>query len=226
VSEQDLELLEDYLDGALTPEESERLRARLAEQSVLAATLDELRDQRAARAVLWASLEPREDEAGRFAERVIIAARRQDRQSRVWRVGRFGTAAAACVLLGVFMGWLGRDRAPIPLATGTGPFNQGVDVVVGPPVPTTTQTLGVIVQEIQFNNPPRPPRPMLVVSKITNAPAGDAPGLQVGDLLLSIDGERVPNVPALQAALGGRRGMRVLRIVRDGQVHEVAIRFE
>jgi S1-C subfamily serine protease len=222
VSEQDLELLEDYLDGALAPEESARLRTRLADESDFAEALDELRDQRASRAAVWASLEPGEDDADRFAERVITAARRQDRQSRVWRMGRFGGVAAACMLLGVFMGWLGRDRGPALPLTST--FDPSVGIVSGPPV--STEPLGVVVREIQVKDSPRTPRPMLIVSEITSPPAAGGKGLEVGDLLLTIDGERVPNVAALATVLSSRSGMRVLRILRDGQVHEVAIRYE
>jgi hypothetical protein len=228
VSEQDLERLEDYLDGTLAPDESVALHARLADDADLDAALGELAEQRASRAAAWATLEPTQDAADRFAERVIAATRRQERQSRLWRAGRFGTAAAACVLLGLFMGWLGRDRDNPATLTNT--FDPGVGVVVGPPVPmpapVPAASLGVLVREIQFPDPPRQPRPMLVVSEVTTPAQVGGPGLQVGDLLLSVDGERVPNVPALAAAVANRRGMRVLRILRDGQVHEVAIRFE
>lgn len=117
VSEQDLELLDEHLDGALSPEEVDRVRTRLAREPGLAAALADLEAERAARSAGWASLEPDDKQASAFARRVSVAARRQETWSHVGRYARFGSAAAACMLLGYFVGWAGQDG---PGSTGPG----------------------------------------------------------------------------------------------------------
>jgi hypothetical protein len=227
VSEQDLELLEDCLDGELSPGESERLHARLEKEPELAEVLDELRGERAARSAVWASLEPSEGHANRFAERVIATAKRQERKSRFWQVGRFGSAAAACLVLGVFLGWIGRDRGITNYPGPTAPINPHIVVAPAAPMPApAAQSLGVLVSEIQVQSSSRPPRPMLIVSEVTTPAVAPGVGLEVGDLLLSVDGERVPNVATLAAVLARRPGIRVLSIVRDGEVRDLRVQFQ
>jgi len=112
VPEQDLELLEEYLDGALPPGEAERLRGRIGREPELAAALEELEADRASRAAVWSALEPDEAEVQRFAKRVTTAARRTEVWGHVRRYARFGSAAAACLLLGYFVGWAEQGRGP------------------------------------------------------------------------------------------------------------------
>jgi S1-C subfamily serine protease len=57
-----------------------------------------------------------------------------------------------------------------------------------------------------------------------NSPAAVA-GLRTGDLILSLDGQRVRDVRALAAAIESRGGTRVLRIVRDSELVDVGVRF-
>lgn len=124
VSEQDLERLEEHLDGALAPDEAERLRDRLAREPRLGAALAELEAERAARAAVWASLEPDEEHARSFARRVSTAARRQESWSHVGRYARFASAAAACMLVGYFAGWAGQDGGPGAGGMGGTSVNQ------------------------------------------------------------------------------------------------------
>ena len=119
----DLDLLESHLDGALPPDEAAALGVRLSADAELAATLDELRSQRADRSAVWAALEPGDRAVEQLCWRVrgAVAAERNPPGVRrphwasfrpdPWRVARFTSAAAACVLLGFFGGRLGRGPA-------------------------------------------------------------------------------------------------------------------
>lgn len=128
VSEQDLERLDEHLDGALPANEAERLRTRLAREPGLAAALADLEAERAARSAVWASLEPDEKQASAFARRVLMAARRQETWGHVRRYARFGSAAAACMLIGYFVGWAAQD-GPGAAGPGRGPGGSGINQI-------------------------------------------------------------------------------------------------
>jgi hypothetical protein len=231
VPEQLLEQLEEYLDGALPPDEVERLNARLASDSELAELLDELRDEREARAAVWRAMEPEQPQANAFADRVITAAhRRAPRElgwSRAGRFAQFGSAAAACLLLGFFFGWLGRDRGNdngIAFQPGAATVNQVVD---GPTVssPTPTGQLGVVINEIRFQAPGGN-QAMLVVGRVLQNSTAAGAGLRQGDVLLSVDGQSVEDMRSLLSVLRSGQGVRVLRILRDRQVRELSIQLQ
>ncbi len=111
-SEQDEELLEAYLDDALSSDEVERISRRLTDDPALTAALDSLRKQRRARMAVWESLEPGETEASAFAAKVVRNCRRQRLMSSVSWFTRVGGAAAACILVGLGGGWYMWGRAP------------------------------------------------------------------------------------------------------------------
>jgi hypothetical protein len=232
VPEQLLEQLEEYLDGALAPEEVERFNARLGTDQELAELLDELRADRETRGLLWRANEPGLAQANAFADRVITAARRNTRREFNWgRLGRsaqFGSAAAACLLLGFVFGWLGRDRGQsnfVGFASNAPAVNQ---VSTGGPIvsdPSPTPQLGVVINEIRFQAPGRQPVPMLVVANVAQT-ATAAGGLREGDVLLSIDGEAVSDLRSLAKVLRSRDGLRQLQILRNRQVRELTIQVQ
>ena len=134
----DLELLECHLDDALPPAEAAALRLRLSADAELSRLLDDLRSQRADRAELWAALEPDDRAVEQLCWRVrgAVAAELSPplaRRPQWWsftpdpfRVARFGSAAAACLVLGFFGGRLGRGPAPQPsVATSTSFVSPG-----------------------------------------------------------------------------------------------------
>jgi hypothetical protein len=232
VPEQLLEQLEEYLDGALAPDEVERLNVRLAADPELAELLDELRAERETRALVWRANEPTQASATALADRVITAAHRNTRREFNWgRLGRsaqFGSAAAACLLLGFFFGWLGRDRGQ----TNFGGFPSNAPALnqvstAGPIVsdPAPTPQLGVVINEIRFQAPGRQPVPMLVVGKVAQESAA-AGGLREGDVLLSIDGQAVSDLQSLASVLRSRGGPRQLQILRSRQVRELTIQVQ
>jgi anti-sigma factor RsiW len=225
VTERDLEQLDEYLDDALAPDEVEHLRIRLAEDSSLVAALEELRSQRLARAAVWTSLEPTDAQAQQLARKVSSGVRRQKLWLRVGSASRFGSAVAACLLFGFFMGWLGRERggmtANIPPTFGQTEVN-----VVSSALPTVTtespRALGVQINEIRHEDL----QPMLVVRQVTPDSAAAQTNLRAGDLLLTLDGQLVRDRTSLMTALSNRKGARVLRILRDGQVYNVTIHLQ
>lgn len=225
VSEQDLELLEEYLDGALAPEDAARVEARLSDESEFADVLEGLRAERAIRSAAWTSLEPTPVQAKAFAAKVRTAARRQDLWSRVGHVARFGTAAAACLLVGIFIGWAGQDRG-IGYAhnPGTGAVQVSEGLTVSHPAP---QGLGVRISQIGLSTPSnhRPMPVLLVHETLAGSPADEA-GLRAGDILLTLDGELLRDGDTLIAATSRKQGQRVvLRVLRDRQMHDVAVQL-
>lgn len=221
VVEQDLDLLEEYLDGALTPDEVERLQFRLAAEPGLAAALAEAREQRETRAAVWNALEPSDAEVQRLVSRVAAAGRRRATWNRVQRYTRFATTAAACLLIGFFAGWLGRDRGPGSANFAVAPVNEFVN---GPVVATDyPPTVGVVISEIRYVDPPNRPVPMLLVREVLpGSPAAES-GLRRGDLLLSLDGEPVRDMRSLTDALSLRPGTRVVRVLRDRTLLDIHI---
>ena len=110
MSDEEIEKLETYLDGALPPAEAEEVCRRAAEDPALCAALDQLRAERAARAAAWNSYEPSPATAEAVAERTVQVAVRRDRNIRASRAARRATAVAACLALAFVGGWVARGR--------------------------------------------------------------------------------------------------------------------
>jgi len=112
VNEQDIELLESYLDGSLEAGAAEGVRARLDAEAGLRAGLDELRAEREARRGYFLAQEPEPAALERFLARVNEAIREAEmpveRPARrlvpVWlRPAKYAVAAAACIALGLLI---------------------------------------------------------------------------------------------------------------------------
>jgi anti-sigma factor RsiW len=84
LSDTELEILDAYLDDALSAEEAELLDSRLVVEPALAAALDDLRAQRAARRMVWRSMQPSQGSASQFVSATLRSFRRSDG-------ARFGT---------------------------------------------------------------------------------------------------------------------------------------
>jgi len=101
----DLVLLEAFLDEALDDAEAAGVRARLAGEPALAGALDELRAERAVRQGMFAAMEPGRAEADRFAAAVLDrVAEPRDGWVRRLAIVRWAAALAACVLVGLVLG--------------------------------------------------------------------------------------------------------------------------
>ena len=119
LSDADLELLETYLDGESSPAETAALRVRLGADAALVDALSAAESARAVRSAVWHGMEP--DAAagdrllwrvrGALAERSVPTVKRRFGWD-TWRSAGFGSAAAACLLVGFMTGRVGRSAAP------------------------------------------------------------------------------------------------------------------
>jgi anti-sigma factor RsiW len=105
-----MELLHEYVDGELPMSDCEGLWRRLAIERELMGELDRLRADHAVRTMVWSSLEPDESTVARLQAKVMRATRREDFMSWGGNFLRIAASAAALILFGVTVGWMGRDR--------------------------------------------------------------------------------------------------------------------
>jgi hypothetical protein len=133
LSDQDYEILEMYLDDALSQTEVEALRTRMASDATLTIALSEIRNARRLRAQWIQSLEPSAAEV----ESLVSAVRRDVMRDTVWSsrlaATRRWTAIAATFAIVFAAGWFGRD------------FTRTDSAVPGSPLMTSTPTDGQIV---------------------------------------------------------------------------------
>ena len=92
--------------------------------------------------------------------------------------------------------------------------------------------LGVWIAQVQPNDPLRQKvpllgaRPALRVAKVMTDTAAVAAGLKVGDLILSLAGEPVEDLPTFAAAISSHSGPTELRVIRDGAEATVTVNLE
>src|SRR5436190_19329585 len=114
LNEQDLELLESYLDDELTGRELEALRQRLSSEPALAVAIDELKGQRQMRQHFFAACEPDEASVQRLVQTVNQNITRELAWSERNRSLRSWGSLAACLLVGLFLGRAMRGTSQAP----------------------------------------------------------------------------------------------------------------
>jgi hypothetical protein len=126
VSETDLEILEQYLDGCIKGDDAQMLGRRLATETAFSAALQEVRAQRMVRQALWNSLDPDQTAADRLSWRIRGAVLDQEQNAArqrwswsPWRIASIGSSAAACVVLGFLIGRIGRSGTGTPVEQPT-----------------------------------------------------------------------------------------------------------
>ena len=93
-------------------------------------------------------------------------------------------------------------------------------------------TLGVIITEIRQDDPLRRRIPVLgtrTAVRVTDVIPGSAAagaGLRAGDLLLSLAGEAVGDIPSLAAAIASRSGQTEIQFLRDGEIHDTTVELK
>jgi hypothetical protein len=111
VPDPDFELLENYLDGELTPAEVQRLEHRLVLEPELSAALGRMSAEHAVRQAVWQSMEPGDAAARSLAAAVGASARRSNLRRLVLKFARVSGAVAACVVLFLAGFGVGRGKA-------------------------------------------------------------------------------------------------------------------
>src|SRR4051812_37278011 len=122
LSDEQLELLESYIDGELPAEDEDALRRRLETEPALAGALEGLRSERDVRMQVWASYEPTQASV----QRVVAHVGQRIDQHNAWAYRlshwRVPLATAACILIGFGVGWIGRGSSPQgAVSNGGGP---------------------------------------------------------------------------------------------------------
>ncbi|QOV88835.1 S1C family serine protease [Humisphaera borealis] len=84
-------------------------------------------------------------------------------------------------------------------------------------------TLGVIISQVDANDPARQnadlgDRPAVRIDQVMKDSVAERGGLVKGDLILTLAGDPVHNIPTLAAAIAARQGLTELKVLRDGKV--------
>jgi hypothetical protein len=128
------ELLSAYVDGELSADEEQQVRARLETEPALVATVEALRADRRARAALWQSCEPDEAAVQRLIDRVDRAIDRQTVWSYRLSKTRTLSAAAACIVVGLLVGRMTFGPRGGPVEPIMGPQGSGGVMPVDHPI--------------------------------------------------------------------------------------------
>ena len=92
--------------------------------------------------------------------------------------------------------------------------------------------LGVLIRDVLPNDPVRVANPTLGsrpaarVEVIDQDSAAERAGVQKGDVILSLAGKPVNDLPHFAAAITGRTGPTELRVLRDGKEHVLTVNLE
>jgi len=118
VSEHALELRETYLDNELPGDQMNRVRARLKAEPALAMALDQITRDRQLRHQVFFALDRELAATARGSTEKISRSLRQAAVREVaWsgrrHIFRQVSAAAACIVVGLLVGWFGRERADV-----------------------------------------------------------------------------------------------------------------
>ena len=114
MTENELDILETWLDGELGPTEGMELQKRLAAESELSAALAGLRQERELREAHFAAIEPTDEQTHDFLDRVEANIARRGRWMLYGRFARVVGAIAACMAIGFGVGWIGRGGSGTP----------------------------------------------------------------------------------------------------------------
>ncbi len=149
VTDEQLGMLEAYIDGELPADQEDGLRKQLEADSELAGALEMVRGERTRRENFWRACEPDELTVQRLVMRVEAAVNRHAIWAYRLARWRIPSAAAACILIGFMVGWIGRGTSPVtggepgqPMMVANNPANP-ITNVVNVPSPANPANIGV-----------------------------------------------------------------------------------
>src|SRR5258705_14025320 len=132
MTDNEMEMLEAFLDEELGEQQRDEMRARLNSEPALAAELERLRGERQTRQTLFNSLEGGEEAVvDRIMANLVgpavpdIAAKMSGTAGPTHRHVRrmlFAVAAAACIVLGFLIGWMGNTNGKSNVVAGEPPY--------------------------------------------------------------------------------------------------------
>ena len=123
MNDNQMEMLEAFLDDELSKQQQDELRARLATNPALTSELERLRSERQTRQSLFSSLEGGEDAVvDRAMSRVHQLDHRRQHLAQYFRRAIFAVAAAACIILGFLIGWMGATNGKSTAAASEPPY--------------------------------------------------------------------------------------------------------
>lgn len=137
VSENELETLDAFLDGELPGDEAAALQRRIDAEPALASALQSLRQERGVRAQSWRAMEPSPASIQRLMSAVEHKLDNYANWAQRLRNLKRITAAAACIVVGFLVGWMGRGTHTAPV---NGPAVAVVHHQPGPVAPLTSPT--------------------------------------------------------------------------------------
>lgn len=129
ITEQDFELLEEYLDEALGDRVRLDLESRLSGDAALAAALDELRENRDLRGELFASLEPDNAAVRGVIDGINATVLRDDLRHHRWRGFGWTSSVAAGVAIAFLAGWMAHRMLGGPGTAGPSVAGGGSGIV-------------------------------------------------------------------------------------------------
>jgi anti-sigma factor RsiW len=154
-ADQEMELLSAFIDGELSPQEEATLRDRLSADPSLASAIETLRADRAVRAALWPTFEPDEAAVGRLIDRVDRSIDRQTIWTHRLANLRVISSAAACIIVGLFIGRVAFGPRGGPIDGSNLPIVAGPQVqTVMAPAPGAPAPVPAQVRVVDSNNNP------------------------------------------------------------------------
>jgi hypothetical protein len=146
VTDEELEILENHVDGALSAHDAARVSRRAALDPEWAAALERLRAERAMRQAVWQSLEPNAAAAQAAGRDALAAAVRAERSRRFARIARRASGVAAGLLIAFTGGWVARGRLASPAGPASPLAPTGFQVAL-------TDSGGKIIAVQHFSDP-------------------------------------------------------------------------
>jgi len=144
VSDDDLEFLESYLDDALSDDEVQALRSRLACEAPLAAALRMLREERSQRQAFFQTVEPTPKEVEHLVSAIHSTAHRRQWWRDQRKIAQWASAVAACLAIGLLAGLFYRGLEKTPL------HSTVADDVVVTNKSASTELVGVPGTPVRF----------------------------------------------------------------------------